>query len=121
MNQKSILFAILLLGPGLTGLQEQQAILATGGNATGSGGTVSYTVGQAAYITQTGSGGTVTQGVQQPFEIWITVDPPVAADQDVCYGEPVPDLTATGENIKWYSDAELLTLVHSGSPFATGR
>jgi hypothetical protein len=114
----SILFLFCL---GLTALKAQQTVPATGGIATGSGGTVSYTVGQVADTTQTGSGGTVTQGVQQPFEIWITVDPPVAANQEACYGEPVPDLTATGENIKWYSDAELLTLVHSGSPFATGK
>jgi hypothetical protein len=118
---KAKLSVILLSGLGLTGLQAQQTIPATGGLATGSGGTVSYTVGQVADTTQTGSGGTVTQGVQQPFEIWITVDPPVAADQETCYGKPVPDLTATGENIKWYSDTELLTLVHSGSPFATGK
>lgn len=118
---KAKLSVLFLSGLGLTGLQAQQTVPATGGNATGSGGTVNYTVGQAAYTTQTGSNGTITQGVQQPFEIWITVDPPVAADQEACYGEPVPDLTATGENIKWYSDPGLLTLVHSGSPFATGK
>lgn len=113
-----ILFVFCL---GSSSLQAQQTVPATGGIATGSGGTVSYTVGQAVYTTQTGSGGTITQGVQQPFEIWITVDPPITADQEACYGEPVPDLTATGENIKWYSDAELSTLEHSGSPYSTGK
>jgi hypothetical protein len=122
MNQiKSNLSALFLFCLGFTGLHAQQTVPATGGIATGSGGTVNYTVGQAAYTTQTGSGGTVTQGVQQPYEIWITVDPPVAADQEGCYGEPVPALIATGENIKWYSDAGLLTLAHSGSPFTTGK
>lgn len=47
----------------------QQATLSGGGNATGSGGSVSYSIGQIAYTTATGSNGIATQGVQQPFEI----------------------------------------------------
>jgi len=58
-----------LLGLGLTGLQAQEAIPASGGNASGSGGTVSYTVGQVVYITNTGTNGSVAQGIQQPYEI----------------------------------------------------
>jgi len=63
------LCAVLLLGLGLTGLQAQEAIPASGGNASGSGGTVSYTVGQVVYITNTGTNGSVAQGIQQPYEI----------------------------------------------------
>ena len=63
------LSAVLLLGLGLTGLQAQESINATGGNASGSGGTVAYSVGQVVYTTNTGSNGTVAQGVQQSFEI----------------------------------------------------
>jgi len=40
------LSAVLLLGLGLTGLQAQESVNATGGNASGSGGSVSYSVGQ---------------------------------------------------------------------------
>jgi hypothetical protein len=58
-----------LLGLGLTGAQAQNAISAAGGNATGSGGTVSQTIGQVTYTTISGTTGTVTQGVQQPYEI----------------------------------------------------
>jgi hypothetical protein len=50
-------------------LMAQQATVSSGGNATGSGGTVSYSIGQVADKTQTGTTGTITQGVQQPFEI----------------------------------------------------
>ena len=60
---------ILLLGLGLTGLQAQEAIPARGGNASGSGGSVSYSVGQIVYTTNTGTPGSVAQGVQQPYEI----------------------------------------------------
>lgn len=48
----------------------QQSVNAGGGNATGSNGKVSYTIGQIDYVTATGSGGSVSQGVQQPFEIF---------------------------------------------------
>ena len=69
-HKKLKLSAVLLLGLGLTGLQAQEAIPATGGEASGSGGSASYTVGQVFYTTQTGTNGnSVAQGVQQPYEI----------------------------------------------------
>jgi len=69
MKHKDLkLSAVFLLGLGL-GLQAQTAVLATGGNASGSGGTVSYSVGQVVYTTNLGTTGSVAQGVQQPFEI----------------------------------------------------
>jgi hypothetical protein len=40
-----------------------------GGNASGSGGSVSYTVGQIVYTSNANSSGSVAQGVQQPYEI----------------------------------------------------
>jgi len=49
----------------------QETIPATGGNASGSGGAVSYSVGQVVYTTNTGTNGSVAQGVQQPFEILV--------------------------------------------------
>jgi hypothetical protein len=48
----------------------QQATVATGGDATGSNGTSSYSIGQVAYSNTTGTTGSVNQGVQQPFEIF---------------------------------------------------
>ncbi len=51
----------------------------------------------------------------------ITPEPPVAGDDvTLCFGEPVPDLEATGENVKWYDDPELTNLVFEGNVFATG-
>jgi hypothetical protein len=60
---------VLLFGLELTGLQAQESINATGGNASGSGGSVSYSVGQIVYTTNIGTNGSVANGVQQPFEI----------------------------------------------------
>jgi len=63
------LSAVLLLGLGLTGLQAQESVNATGGNASGSGGSASFSVGQVVYTTNAGTSGSVAQGVQQPCEI----------------------------------------------------
>jgi len=54
-----------------SGIQAQETVAASGGNATGSGGTASFTVGQVVYTTNSGSTGTITQGVQQPYEIFL--------------------------------------------------
>jgi Secretion system C-terminal sorting domain len=51
----------------------QQDIDAAGGNATGSGGTVSYSIGQVAFESATGSSGSINQGVQQPFEFYVNL------------------------------------------------
>jgi hypothetical protein len=59
--------AFLLLGLG--GLHAQENAVTTGGEATGAGGTASYSVGQVVYTTATGTNGSVAQGVQQPYEI----------------------------------------------------
>lgn len=71
---KLILSVIFLLGLGLTGLQAQEAVLASGGDASGSGGSISYSVGQVVYTTSTGTSGySVAEGVQQPYEISVII------------------------------------------------
>lgn len=45
----------------------QQATLSAGGDATGAGGSVSFSVGQVAYQHVSDVGGSVNEGVQQPF------------------------------------------------------
>ncbi len=48
----------------------QTSVNATGGDASGSGGSVAYSVGQVVYTTNTDASGTISQGVQQPYEIY---------------------------------------------------
>ncbi len=55
-------------------LTAQEAIPASGGEASGTGGSASYTVGQTFYHTNTGINGSVSEGVQQPFEISILTE-----------------------------------------------
>ena len=66
---KSLICLLLLGGFGFSILHAQATIPASGGNASGSSGSVSYTVGQVLYNTISGTNGTVAQGVQQPYEI----------------------------------------------------
>lgn len=54
----------------LTQVLAQESVNASGGEASGIGGTTSYTVGETVYTTNTNSSGTVAQGVQHAYEIF---------------------------------------------------
>jgi len=71
-NKKLKLSFMLLFGICLNVLYAQQVISANGGNASGNGSSVSYSVGQIVCTTYTGTNGSLSQGVQQPYEISIT-------------------------------------------------
>jgi len=55
-------------------IYSQQAIVPTGGDASNSSGSVSFTVGQIAYQSNSGSNGYEIQGVQQPWEISVVTE-----------------------------------------------
>jgi hypothetical protein len=65
---KTVIMVFCLSACG-TAIQGQNAIPATGSNASGSGGSASYSIGQVTYQILSGTTGTVAQGVQQPYEI----------------------------------------------------
>ncbi|MEW6470599.1 MAG: T9SS type A sorting domain-containing protein, partial [Bacteroidota bacterium] len=46
---------------------------------------------------------------------------PTANNVAVCFGNPVPALTSTGNNVTWYSDAALTTVVATGNIYNTGQ
>jgi len=72
-------------------IQAQSTIPATGGNAAGAGGQISYTVGQVVYTTITATAGSVTQGIQQPYEISIVTSVNTPEDLNVeCMVYPNP-------------------------------
>jgi hypothetical protein len=60
---------LLLLGLAFATSYSQSATLPVGGEAYGSNGEISYSVGQTVYTSQIGTNGSVSQGVQQAFEI----------------------------------------------------
>ena len=70
MKRNKLYFFILLITIiSVTKSYSQQSATASGGIATGTGGTSSYSVGQITYTSQSGTGGLVNLGVQQPYEI----------------------------------------------------
>lgn len=71
MNSKKIQFFTAFLLAAFVA-RAQEATTASGGDASGSGGSTSYSVGQVVYIATAGSTGGEIQGVQQPYEIMAT-------------------------------------------------
>ena len=62
-------FLILIFCFAINSVYAQKSVVASGGKATGAGGTASFSVGQISY--KSPSGNIVSDGVQQPFEIQI--------------------------------------------------
>lgn len=69
--KRTTLIASLLLVSHLT--YSQETVPASGGDAEGSGGASSYTVGQIVYTTNTGDNGSIAQGIQQAYEILVVM------------------------------------------------
>lgn len=71
----------------------QRATLATGNEASGAGGTMSYSIGQIDHQFQSAQEGTVAQGVQQPYEflVLVTPEPPTASIAAALLPNPTSD------------------------------
>ncbi len=70
MKHKMTCIAILIAGLG--SLHAQEAALSAGAEASGAGGSASYSIGQVVFSAHSGAGGTVAQGVQQAYDIATT-------------------------------------------------
>lgn len=68
MKFMHIKICIILLGIAIN-VRAQHSITSSGLDASGTGGSVAYSIGQFAYITNTNLLGSEAQGVQQPYEI----------------------------------------------------
>ena len=68
-NQQSFLLLFIASFLFASSSYSQENIVVAGGSGTGTGGSVSYSVGQIAYTSLPGSGGSVSEGIQQPYEI----------------------------------------------------
>jgi hypothetical protein len=88
-------------------LHAQEAVPTAGGNATGSGGSLSYTVGQVVYTTHTGTNGSVAQGVQQAFEISISIGIEVTEINLEILAYPNPTINFLTLNIGDYDNEKL--------------
>lgn len=68
---KKLTLCAIILSVVVTGIDAQENINTTGGNASGDGGSGSYSVGQIVYSVNAGTTGFEIQGVQQPYEITV--------------------------------------------------
>lgn len=73
MNKKQLFFSGLAL-LGITTLQAQQSVHASGGLATGAGGTATYSIGQAFDTYNSGATASVAEGVQQAAEVMLGIE-----------------------------------------------
>ena len=73
-------------------LPSQAAVLPAGGDASGSGGSVAYSIGQAAYTHIDGESGRISLGVQQPhFVIMVNTEELDIQIDATLYPNPVRD------------------------------
>ena len=76
-------------------IHAQEAVLTSGGDAEGTDGNVSYSVGQVVYQNYFSISGSSAEGVQQPYEISIVtaLDESIAQGVDLAtYPNPVMDI-----------------------------
>ena len=73
------------------------------------------------YVTQTDTN--ACESLADSIKLSIVTDAPlpIANDTTACFGDTIPDLSANGVEVQWYSDKWLNTLVWTGSPFPTGQ
>lgn len=70
----------------------QESTNSAGGDASGSGGTVAYSVGQIDYTSNSDASGTVSQGVQQAYEIFTLSTKEIEINMDLSvYPNPTTD------------------------------
>lgn len=67
MRKILILFCVLMIG---IGAFAQSAVTASGGEANGNSGNLSYSIGQTFCSTNAGTSGLINEGVQQAYEIY---------------------------------------------------
>ncbi|MGV7106719.1 T9SS type A sorting domain-containing protein [Flavobacterium sp. U410] len=68
-TSKFLHFLTIVFYLGISNCLAQQSPTSSGGDLTGTTGSISYSVGQIDYKTNNGSNGYVIEGVQQPYEI----------------------------------------------------
>ena len=66
------IFIIILLFIVANSTQAQESVNSIGGVDAGTGGTVSFSVGQMVYTTDTKESGSLVQGIQRPYKITTT-------------------------------------------------
>jgi hypothetical protein len=94
-HKKLKLSTLIILVLGLTGLQAQETIPASGGNSSGNNGSIAFSIGQVFCSTNSANDGSISEGVQQPYEITVAIDSPIGKDVNMilsAYPNPAKDV-----------------------------
>jgi len=104
-------------------LHAQNNTVSSGGQASGTGGSVSYTIGQIAYSSLSGSSGSLVQGVQQPYEISIVTNiTDVAIDLKAqVYPNPTTDQLILSVAIEEYKNLRYVLVDQHGKVLKSDR
>lgn len=90
MKKQQKFVSAVCLSMFLTGINAQEALLTSGQEGSGIGGSSSSSIGQVLYTTNIGSSGSVAQGVQQAYEISTTNGIEETSIQLFCSAYPNP-------------------------------
>jgi hypothetical protein len=122
MREKCIYLVILIFY--MASSLAQEAVIPAGGDATGSGGSSAYTVGQILYTSSSNATAGLILGVQQPYEISVVngLDRFEAIALSLStYPNPVTDLLILkAENLKW-NDLNFQMYNSEGKMFLTEK
>ncbi len=72
------------------------------------------------YVTQTDNFNCESQPTSVSFTIHEQPSAPISPVVNSCFGSATPAMSAIGHDLKWYSNANLTTLVGAGNAFSTG-
>lgn len=97
-------------------LHAQEGFSASRGQALGTAGSSSYTVGQTVYYTYTGSTGSVAQGIQQTYDITALLGAEISAIklELVAYPNPIQETLTLKINNYKNEKANLSALRYAG-------
>ena len=111
--KKRIPFLGIILVAIVISTNAQEAVISSGGEALGSGGTASYTIGQLVYTTHSGtSDNSLAQGLQQAYEISVISGLPKAADINISVSAyPNPTIDFLTIKVEHYKTTNLKYLV----------
>jgi opacity protein-like surface antigen len=92
MKIKHLLNLLLAFALAISNSYAQESSNASGGDASGSGGTVAYSIGQTFYTYQSSSNGNTNHGVQQPYLISaVGIDEGISTISLITYPNPTSD------------------------------
>lgn len=103
MKTKLSILIVFTLSQGFA----QETVVSTGKDASGSGGVVSYSIGQVADISGNGYSGSASQGVQQPFEIFILDGSDLLPNVALSYVYPNPTTSFVVLKVVNYNNEKL--------------